>query len=284
MENGQLQQFYPEEPLLKKYIDYYYFLKTDDDFYSAYYSFPKEAYSLNIHKSVSADIEGNTIFVQGDLSNDYRCILQGKYNAPLLVKLGGKLDKITIHFKPLGLNHFIKQPLGEIASQPSQLFNCWQSEPGYKEFLNDFFEKDNLNSRVQLIERFLLTQYRSLTIAPTLEKALEMLTDFEQDHPIAHIANTLSLSDKAFNRLFHKHFGISPVTYKTIARFRHSLKNKLFSQQFNSLTEIGYQSNFYDQAYFIKMYRKITGDNPSQFFNSIAKLADGQLIFKFIRA
>ena len=37
--------------------------------------------------------------------------------------------------------------------------------------------------------------------------------------------------------------------------------------------------NFYDQSYFIRMYRKMTDANPSKFYNTIAKLADEQRSF-----
>ncbi len=76
---------------------------------------------------------------------------------------------------------------------------------------------------------------------------------------------------------------ISPVAWKKIARFRHSLKNKLFNARFKKLTEIGYDSNFYDQAYFIKVYNKLTGSNPTAFFKSIEKLGDDHLIFRFVK-
>jgi hypothetical protein len=48
----------------------------------------------------------------------------------------------------------------------------------------------------------------------------------------------LSLNTRTFNRPFLTHVGISPVAYRKIARFRHSLKNKLFNDQFKKLTEI----------------------------------------------
>ena len=115
-----------------------------------------------------------------------------------------------------------------------------------------------------------------------IQNALTLLTDFANELPIEEIAKRLLLNTRTFNRLFFKHFGISPVGFRKISRFRHSLRNRLFDARFTTLTEIGYESNFYDQSYFIKMYKKITGDNPSRFFNSIEKLADNQLIFRFV--
>ena len=109
-----------------------------------------------------------------------------------------------------------------------------------------------------------------------------MLSDLENDYSINEIAGALSINTRKLNRLFDAHLGINPIAFKKIIRFRHSLKNKLFSSHFKTLTEIGYESNFYDQSYFVKIYKNLTGKNPSKFFNSIEKLADNQLIFEFI--
>lgn len=133
-----------------------------------------------------------------------------------------------------------------------------------------------------LLEAFLLTIYKPFKEEEIFQKALNQLTDFENEYSIEEIARSISLNVRTFNRLFDKHVGISPVGFKKIARFRHSMKNKLFSNRFKTLTEIGYESNFYDQSYFNKIYKNITGKNPSKFFNSVEKLADDQLIFEFL--
>lgn len=108
-----------------------------------------------------------------------------------------------------------------------------------------------------------------------------MLNDFNTEVSIEDIASKFSVSSRTLDRVFKKHLGVSPVGFRKIARFRHSLKNKIFHSKFNSLTKIGYESNFYDQSYFNKVYKNLTGQNPKAFFNSIDKLADDRLIFKF---
>ncbi len=127
-----------------------------------------------------------------------------------------------------------------------------------------------------------LSKFKTLDEEDILQKAVNGLTDFENERSIEKIAQGITLNVRTFNRLFDKHIGISPVAFKKIARFRYSMKNKLFSDRVKTLTAIGNESNFYDQSYFIKMYKSLTGNNPSKFFNSIEKLADDQLIFEFI--
>jgi AraC-like DNA-binding protein len=90
------------------------------------------------------------------------------------------------------------------------------------------------------------------------------------------------LSLRTFHRLFKTHLGVSPITHQRIARFRHSLENKFFQDKFKNLTEIGYESNFYDQSYFIKLYNQLAGSNPGTLFSKLEQLGDSKLVFEFI--
>jgi len=279
-----VQTYSPQHPQLKKYISYYYFLRTDDPAFEVnYYSFPNTTTPLNIHKNVhtkigyySTDVyeagEGNTMIIQG----------MRKY--PLSVRLHGKIDKITIHFKPLGINNFIKKPFIDIAPCDTQLFNEWDNEAGYNNFLSFFYSTTNLETRVTVLENFLLTICQPLPVEPVYEKAIAMLMSFEGEMNINEIVSSLRINSKALHRFFYKHMGISPAAFKKIARFRHSIDNKLMNERREKrLTDICYESNFYDQSYFTNVYKEITGLNPKSFFHDISRLAENRLVLKFLQ-
>lgn len=278
-----LETFYPENNILKKHIAYYYFLKTNaTNFNSIYYAFPNTLQPLNIHKHAKFTINGHSVVTEGCLENNYTMIVQGRIEKPLFVQLKGVLDKITIVFKPLGLNQFIRTSFCEIANEPLQLFNEWKDK-NYTSFLELFFNTTDNNQRVKILESYLLSIYSPFKEQEILQKTIDLLTDFEEQLPINKIAACVGLHSRKFNRLFQKHMGISPIGYRKIARFRHSLRNSLFNDKFKRLTEIAYESNFYDQSYFIKIYNKLAGTNPTTFLNTIDKLADDNLIFRFIK-
>jgi len=280
----QIDTLYPTSPILKRHIEYYYFLKTNSsDFNNTYYSFPNTLQSFNIHKNASCEIKTSFTRVYEDKANPYVTIVQGKYELPLLVHLKGRLDKVTIIFKPLGINQFINKTFAEVAAEECQVFTEWENDKEYIAFLSAFYKTNNNTERVLLLENFLLSRYYYKSESEVLQKPINQLMDFDKEYTIEEIAENISMNTRSFNRLFNKHVGITPISFRKIARFRHSLKNKLFSNRFKTLTEIGYESNFYDQSYFIRMYKSLTGDNPSNFFSSIEKLGDDQLIFRFIK-
>ncbi|MDF2193394.1 AraC family transcriptional regulator [Paraflavitalea sp. CAU 1676] len=276
--------FYPGHKTLKAHIDYYYFLKADSpDFQTTYYAFPNIAVPLSIHRSATCEITDACTQVQALKQGQSIALVQRTFQQPLLVKLQGPIDKVTICFKPSGFSYFIPQPFSIIAPDDSQLFTAWEGIPGYQAFLDRFFGTDDNHERVEHLESWLLAQYRHDPAYEMMGQAIAWLSDFDNPCTIDEVAERLALTIRSFNRLFLKHMNISPVAWKKIARFRHSLKNKLFNAQFRKLTEIGYGSNFYDQSYFIKVYNKLTGSNPGAFFKSVEKLADDHLIFRFVK-
>lgn len=279
-----LKTIYPTHEILKKHIRFYYFFSTEDPgFESSYYAFPHTDTPLNIHHRADCRIDDRSIQVFGSDQNPHITILQGKYEEPLFIKLSGKLDKVTIIFPPLGLNHFIREPFGKVATHHSQVFTCWNGIPEYELMLQQFFATDVLEERAAVLETFLLSQYQPVAEYERIQDILSQLADFDMELSIADIAAANHMSEKTLNRMFRKHIALSPVAYRKIARFRHSLSNKLYSDQLSSLTQIGYESNYYDQSYFSRIYKHMTGDNPSAFFNSIQQLGNQQVIFKFIR-
>ena len=284
IKNVTIEHYYPKSPILRQHIEYYYFLKTDSaDFNSKYYVFPNTLQAFNIHKHATCHIESSSITVTGHPADPFLMVAQGKHELPLYVELSGILDKITIVFKPLGLNHFIERSFLEVTPDSSQIITDWHNDPRCERFLVSFFGTETYEERIEILETFLRALYKPIPFEAPLVEAVAHLMDFETELPIQEIIRKVGFTTRSFNRLFLKNMGLTPVAFRKIARFRHSLKDKLFNEQLKSLTDISYRSNFYDQAYFIKIYRKLTGHNPTRFFDAIDKLADDRLIMKFLQ-
>lgn len=279
-----IKTYYPVSPLLKKYIQYYYFMQSGKDLNASYFVFPNTNVSLNIHKNVSHAVTGSHIEISGGGKKNTPAILMGMRELPVLVNLKGKLDKITIVFHPLGINHFLNEPYLSVATGTNQVLDIWNGNKHYSDFIKTFYATDDLLKRIGLLENFLLSVCHPVPAAEQLAKSIELLTDFKEEKTISEVAKLIGMAERSFCRSFYKETGISPVKFKKIARFRHSLQNKLLNAEFQRLTEIAYASNFYDQAYFIKIYKQLTHKNPGQFFRDINQLADDNLILSFIKA
>lgn len=269
--------------VLEKYIAYYYFLTTEsDDFEAKYYAFPHTYTVLNIHCHAAHEINKYQTSVEGVSSFSPVSIVQGLREHPILIRLKGKLNKVTILFKPMGINAFIPEPFGQLIQQPSQEFSVWNNNRIYQQFLSDFFTTGDLEAKATLLEDFLLSMLKPVPDSKKLDLSIHLLSDFEQNLTLEDICDQLDVHPRTFNRLFKKHLGITPAGYRKVARFRHSLQNKLLENQVKRMTDLAYQSNYYDQSYFNKIYQSLTGTNPGHFFKQIETLADNRLVFQFL--
>ena len=79
------------------------------------------------------------------------------------------------------------------------------------------------------------------------------------------LAKQLHISQSPLEKRFRKIVGTSPKKFSSIVRFKHTIQ--YYNPQ-SSLTELGYEAGFYDQAHFIKEFKKFTGENPESFFSS----------------
>ncbi|RFZ82910.1 AraC family transcriptional regulator [Mucilaginibacter terrenus] len=275
----------PRSAILQKHIAYYYFMQTDSDrFASRYYAFPHTYTVFNIHRGAIKNFGDHFTNVHGTGCFEPVVSVQGIREHPLEVNLTGIIDKVTILFKPLGLNAFLDQPFASVITRPSQLFTSWDNLPAYKSFTKAFFGESDLDNRCKILESFLLTRYRSFPEHDLLSRFISRLSDFDESLPIEDICRQLQVQPRTLNRLFRKHLGVSPASYRKVARFRHSLQNKLVENQFTRMTELAYQSNYYDQAYFNKIYKELTGSNPHRFYKEIETLADERLVFRFMES
>lgn len=199
--------------------------------------------------------------------------LLGKYNSPLLIDFKGKIQEVSIIFKPLGINRFFRENYQSIAPHFSQelLHETWKS------FGNQLtFTASDLPD----LESFLLSQYEATPELHPIQKALSMLNDSNEKRAVAEIANELGFNLKTFQRYFNKYMGCSPTEYRRISRFRNSLTNKFNSSELKNFTDITYEEGYYDQSYLIKEFRKLTNHNPKDFFKLTSKVDGDKIVWE----
>ncbi|MBB5438287.1 AraC-like DNA-binding protein [Pedobacter sp. AK017] len=84
---------------------------------------------------------------------------------------------------------------------------------------------------------------------------------------VSMLANDTGLSQRHLSRKFQHCVGLSPKEYLRVCRFIRSLDH-LKKYPEHSLTEVAYESGYYDQAHFNRDYRTYTGHTPAEVANS----------------
>nr|WP_068890569.1 helix-turn-helix domain-containing protein [Pedobacter panaciterrae] len=85
--------------------------------------------------------------------------------------------------------------------------------------------------------------------------------------PVSKLTNDVGLSQRHLSRKFQQCIGLSPKEYLRVSRFIRSLDH-LKKYPALSLTEVAYESGYYDQSHFNRDYKTYTGHSPGEVANS----------------
>lgn len=173
------------------------------------------------------------------------------------------IGTVLVYFKEAGATPFFKTPLHELFRESVSLDNFMlRSELLCLE--EQLAEAESDVERVTTVENFLIQRMSNSEPDPLVLAALALIHKSKGQIRIKELMAQLHISQSPLEKRFRQAVGTSPKKFASIVR----LKNVI--QQYNpghSLTELGYEAGFYDQAHFIKEFKTFTGDTPDQFFS-----------------
>jgi methylphosphotriester-DNA--protein-cysteine methyltransferase len=118
--------------------------------------------------------------------------------------------------------------------------------------------------RITTIERFLISRMTGTEPDKLVLAALSYIHKSKGNIRIKQLMEQLHISQSPLEKRFRQAVGASPKKFASIVRLRNVI------QQYSptgSLTELGYEAGFYDQAHFVKEFKTFTGDTPEKFFS-----------------
>lgn len=268
----------PKSPFLGKWIDYIHsFSVADAHFHRQLVIFPNVGTAITFYFNVSFDEDGHQKFLSEERAGNNGAVLQINRVDPVEIVEYGRQDRITVVFKPLGVNRFIPASLEEIAgSQNPTAIDITSGDKRYKDFLEKLVLMP-VAERIDAIEHFLISVYNKDEYS-LLETILQ---NFDFNKKLSAIASESATTTKTMDRLFKKHIGLSPVEFKNILKFRNSLKAKLTNKE-QSLSHLSFESNYSDLPYMMKVYRKFTKQTAKTFFDQLSTAAQGKYLYQEI--
>lgn len=255
----------PKNTLLKKYIQYFFFVENDSPEYDTSLAcYPNTNYCLGIHK-------GSKLEKSSDLNfevlphNDYHSYLSGIYQKPMSVHYAGIFKGLWINFEPLGLEMLS----GEKVSANLFLQNAIETilPKNWKNIYDLAFSSKNPKVCAKRIEDFLLSNL------PNKNKFEHIPFNQIEVKQVDDLKNVYYKSYSSINRLYKNSLNTSPKEFLNILRFRRSI-NQIHS--FERLTDIAYEEGYSDQAHMIREFKRYTGLTPKKFRNQ-SKLIQKQL-------
>lgn len=168
---------------------------------------------------------------------------------------------LLVYFKEAGAAHFFRHPLHELFRESVSLDNFMlRSELLLLE--EQLHEAKTDPAKIHVIERFLISRLNPAEPDKLVITALEQIHKSKGNIRIAELARLLHTSQSPLEKRFRQAVGASPKKFSSIVRLKHAVQAY---RPGNSLTALGYEAGFYDQAHFISAFKIFTGETPELF-------------------
>ncbi|MEN2414295.1 helix-turn-helix transcriptional regulator [Flavobacterium mesophilum] len=180
-----------------------------------------------------------------------------------LIHYSKNTTTLIILFKETGATAFFKEPLHELfeESVPLDNFIPQQKINPIEELLA---ETKNHNQKIAIIEQFLLSKLYNYKPDKLISAAISLIQSKKGNVKIKELADTLFISQDAFEKRFRKTVGSSPKQFCSVIRMKAIIDQK---QQNKNLIDLAIDAGYFDQPHFNKDFKLFTGQTPGEFFN-----------------
>lgn len=190
-----------------------------------------------------------------------RSIVTFRMSRPMDVQMRKGTGVMAICFYPGMAHQFIQIPMHVLSDTTAGLSDIWKDVA--VEIEEKMADSDSNEVRVNLIQKYLLKQLAGTKDDLQIMYCLKQVELSGGLIPVEKLAAGAGYSQRHLSRKFQEYVGLSPKEYLRVSRFILSL-DRLKRYPVLSLTEIACKSGYYDQAHFIRDYRRYTGYTPGQ--------------------
>ncbi|MCR8922006.1 helix-turn-helix domain-containing protein [Dasania sp. GY-MA-18] len=177
----------------------------------------------------------------------------------------GNVQALGIRFKPGAGHSIFGLPLVELLDSIVNPAELALSHLG-DELAAQLAALSSAGERIALIEQRLIAQLNNQpAYDQRLQKALAYIDQHHGLQAIPQLSASLALSQRQLDRVFKRHLGLAPKQYSRLQQVQYARQLLKQAPQQYSLTDIGYQAGFYDQAHFIRQFRQTVGITPGDY-------------------
>lgn len=169
------------------------------------------------------------------------------------------IGTVLVYFKETGASSFFKVQMHELFGESVSLENFMlRSELLILE--EKLCEAKTDPERISVVEHFLISRLQSSAPDQLIANAVAAIIRSHGNIRITELADELHISQSPLEKRFRKIVGASPKKFASIVRMKHVLNGGT-----EALSGKSFEAGFYDQAHFIKEFKKFTGETPEKF-------------------
>lgn len=245
------QQIYPTEPL-RKYVRYFWTLEDDSLCFSE-----KTFKIMSDGLAGLILVENKKSFLNTDNQELPQLFLYGQTTQHTEHKAIKNFRNIGVYFQPTALKSIFGIDADELTNQHIDINELIKTN-----ITDQLLNTATAEQRIELLSSFLMQQAEQRKSEN--EKVSFASEQLQKGVSLPTIQNELNISERSLERYFKQHIGISPKLYARINRFQSALES-LRRTDFETLTDIAYQNNYFDQSHFIRDFKEFAGTSPKHF-------------------
>lgn len=172
---------------------------------------------------------------------------------------------IGIELTPNGLHRFTRLSAFEIVNKIYSFTDIYGLAG--RDLLERLSNTIKIEDKITELQRFLVNIIELTNRNNTLiDYSVHLIKNSSGIVTIKELEKKMGYSKRYLDMLFKEHLGISPKTYSGIVRFQ-SFYNLWANDESSSFYGDNLYEVYYDQAHFIKEFKKYTGHSPKQYAN-----------------
>lgn len=225
---------------------------TDEVFYPSCYI----DVAVNISPGAAVTVIGNRAIVMPKVE------LLGQLTVPTRLSVKAGTVVLIARLYPFAATLFFRNSLLDFTNQSLDIDDILGNESQL--LFEEMMTAGPLEQQLAVFDAFLMRRMLASKVRPEkvnlLRHLCNQLSLNEDQLSIRVLAAQTGLSERYLQKLFNDSIGLPPKTYFQIQRFNQSLS--LVRQKEVSLTSIAHHCGYFDQAHFIKEFRRFTGITP----------------------
>ncbi|MXV15751.1 helix-turn-helix domain-containing protein [Pedobacter sp. HMF7056] len=192
--------------------------------------------------------------------------ITGLLDAYRLFKNSPQTGTVLVVFTETGASHFMAIPIHELFRQSIAL-DALFSRRQTSEVEEQLQYAGSDRERISIVERFLVGNLISLGRDKLVQQAIHHIYQSGGTVRISQVAKLLNSSQSPLEKRFRAKVGASPKKFAGIVR----AGNMVNALERGRLHLAEYLSSYYDQAHFIKDFKKFTSYTPERYLKAVRR-------------
>jgi len=250
---------FPASNILKPYVKCYWVYTTDRDVVN-------EVLFPDGYVALAINISGGKVIttINGHPINMPKVEILGQLTLPTRITATKETTILIARFYPYASSLFFPNPISDFTNYSIDFDDVILEATD--QLYDNLRQADSIEQKVSILDTFLVQQLGKKEKVYKKIKMIEQICDRICVEGEAFHAKDLSVeygfSERYIQRLFMENVGLTPRSFFNLHRFNKSLE--LIRSSDSPLTSIAYDCGYYDQAHFIKEFKKYTGMTPSE--------------------